>query len=186
MPNLIFDLVTCTPSSVSYPCTASHVASCNSWALLLCYTQSSNSCDNISWLKYWYDAPLFHSRSSLSLCSFSGKLYRIFHGRDPLWNTSSVSLTHLSFPQPFYALALIGFKTCWAGRICRQKCLKNYIGSIVSIWWTLCGSPGKSSYPSVFSGYKRRDWSLRNIGALDSSRSGYEMKQNFHHAVVNK
>lgn len=60
-------------------------------------------------------------------------------------------------------LFLIGIETCWEGRIYRQKRLRNYIGSIVSIWWTLCGSPEKNSDPSVFSGYVRRGYSLINI-----------------------
>lgn len=91
------------------------------------------------------------------------------------------------FLSPFMPLFLIGFETCWEGRICRQKCLRSYIGSIVSIWWTLCGSPEKNSYPSVYFGYVRRDCSLINtIGVLDSSRSGCEMKWGFHQAVVNK
>lgn len=89
------------------------------------------------------------------------------------------------FLSPLVPLFLIGIATCWEGRIYRQKCLQNYIGSIVSIWWTLCGSPEKNSDPSVFSGYVRRGCSLINIiSVLYNIGSGYEMKQDFHQAVV--
>lgn len=185
MPKLIFDQVVCTHlqwATLALP----DIPSCSAWALLLCYTQSSNSWDNISWLKYWYCALLFHSRPSLSLRSLAnyiGFFTEEIHSQTQvqlLWHTCP-------FLSPFMPLFLIGFETCWEGRICRQKCLRNCIGSIISIWWTLCGSPEKNSYPSVFSGYLRRDCSLINIiSALDSSRSGYEMKQDFDHAVGNK
>lgn len=90
------------------------------------------------------------------------------------------------FLSPLMPLFLIGIETCWEGRICRQKCLRNFIGSIVSIWWTLCGSPEKTSDPSVFSGYVRRGCCLINIiSVLDSTGSGYEMKPDFHWAVGN-
>lgn len=90
------------------------------------------------------------------------------------------------FLSPVMPLFLIGIETCWEGRICRQKCLRNYTGSIVSIWWTLCGSPEENSDPSVFSVYVRRGCSLINISSvLVSIGSGYEMKWEFHQAAVN-
>lgn len=123
---------------------------------------------------------LFHS--ALSPASYIGFFTEERHSE-----TQVQSLRHTCpFLSPFMPLFPIGFETCWEGRICRQKCLRNFIGSIVSIWWALCGSPEKNSYPSVFSAYVR-DCSLINIiSVLDSSRSGYERKQDFHHAVVNK
>lgn len=84
-------------------------------------------------------------------------------------------------------LFLGGIETCWEGRVWRQKCLRNCIGSIVSIWWTLHVSPEKNSDPSIFSEYVRRGCSLINIiNVLNSIGSGYEIKQDFGQAVVNE
>lgn len=76
------------------------------------------------------------------------------------------------FLSPLMPLFLIGVETCWEERICRQKCLRNYMGSVVSIWWTLCGSPEKNSDPSVFSGSVRRGCSLINITSVLDSIGG--------------
>lgn len=156
MPKLIFDLVMCTHlqwatlavPDVLFLATPELYFSATPKAVIAVITFPGWNTDMT--LHTFLTGHLFHSvLSPANSVRFFTEEIRSETQVQSLWHTCP-------FLSPFMPLFLIGFETCWEGRICRQKCLRNCIGSIVSIWWTLCGLPEKNSDESVFSGYVRK------------------------------